>query len=324
MARPDFSEATEDEVKSLFDEDGPLEEPTDVEDDSVAEDSEAEGGQEEEEADAPDRDDEEEDSDEEESAEATWEEAPAALRTEFETVQGERDRWKRDYGKLQSKFTERVNAFKEEERSLPQLRVKSEALDRWNSLLGQYPQLQQTIEREVARLQNPMAAVEIPKGLENDPAVQYAKKLVESQTNYTRSLEAKVREFQATAGKVSGWENQQKDAQARQRLDGLLDEAKSEIKSMFGRDATEQEVTQVLQYMTQKNYFESGATAAFHLFRDQYKKLSTRVSDEKLREKSKKFPVRSKGISPARGKSRDAESPEEALAMAFADQGFGN
>ena len=325
-ARPDTSEVTQEEFEELFDQDGALEEEVDtVEDDSGEDDQEQEEeGEEDEEGDpqAQEDDDGDEDSDEEEEPESVdWEKAPAALKTEFDSVVQERDRWKKDYSKLQSDFTKRVNAFKEEEKSLPTLKAKAQSLDRFNALLGQHPQLQQLIEREVARLNNPMTAVKIPEGLEKDPAIQY---LQQAFMPVIQNLQAELAEAKARVGKVDEWEAKNQDQEAEVQLNGLLDEARGQIKSMFGRDASEDEVTQVLRYMTENDYWKSGKTAAFHVFADQFRKLSQRTSVEKAKAKAKKFPAKMKGMNPSRvGKTRDAETPEEALAMALAEQGVG-
>lgn len=321
MARPDFSEVTQEEVEKLFNQDSPLEdEPEADEEDSGEEDSGDEEENQEEETPDPEEETEGEEAESEESDEDEEEEEEPGNQW-----QERAERAERSSRNLQSELTKRSNSLKEIERSLPQLRAKADALDRWNSLFGKYPQLQQVIEREVQRLENPMSGIEIPKGMENDPAIQFFQKSMETMMQQNRSLQAELRETRAKVGKVDEWENKSKEAEDKAKLDGLLDEAKAEIKSMFGRDATEQDLTEVLKYMVQKNYYDSGATAAFHVFRDQYRKLSTRASSENIRRKAGKFPARTKGVNPGRVSNRpkEAGSPEEAIAMALADQGAG-
>lgn len=320
MARPDFSEATEDEVKDLFNEDGPLEDP--VADDESSEETEVEAAEEDEEAEpAEDQEETKDESEEEEAEVANWEEAPEAYAKEYREAKEAAERWQKAHSKLQSELTRRSQAQREEERSLPAIRQKAQYADEWNSLLEKNPRLQQMIEREVAAMRNPASAIQVPKELEGDPAVQFMQNAF---AQVLQPLQARLAQAEAAAGKVQSWENKNQEAHNEEKLNGLLAKAGDKIKTMFGRDATQEEITQVLQYMVDNQYFQNGAVVAMEVFGDQYEKQLAARNAAKMKEKSKKFPSRSKGVNPSRvGKSRDALTPEEAISMALADQGFG-
>lgn len=332
-SRPDTSEVSQDEVEALFGTDGePQEEPEAVEENSgeeESEDSEPEEGTEEPEAEEQEssegeeaEEESEEEEAEEEPGELDWSEVDPRYQEAFKSQQAEAHKWKKDYGKLQSKFTERGKAFQQEERTLSVLRAKAETVEQWENLLEQHPQLQQLIEREVSRIRDPLAAM--PKELAQDPAIQYMQPVI-------RSLQQKVEAYERKLGKIDAFESREVEAQNRAKLDGFLGETGSKFKAMFGKEAGEAEMAQVLKYMVDNGHFSGGKialsprAALLEVFGDQYEKAIQSRQASQMRTKAKKFPARGKSVNPSRvGKaSQDATTPEEAIARALADQGYG-
>ena len=319
MPRLDTSAVTEDEVKALFNEDGPLEEPLEQENEEATEVEEE--VEEAEPAEAESEEEGEEPAQAEEPQAADWDEAPEAYRKEFDHEKSQREHWQKTCSKLQSDLTRRSQAQREEERTMPAIRQKAQYADQWNALLEQNPRLQQMIEREVAALRNP-TAMQIPKELQGDPAVKF---MQDSFAQILAPLQQRLAQAEAAAGKVNQWESRNTEAANEQKLNGLLDQAGSKIKSMLGRDMTQADKDAVLQYMVDNQYFANGSVVAMEVFGDQYEKNLASRSAKRLQEKAKKFPARSKSVNPGRvaGKSRDAATPEEAISMAMAEQGFG-
>ena len=339
MSKPDVSQVTQAEVEALFDKDGELREPgsvvdmpTDDEDDAQEDEDSAEGDDEEQEAEAEEGEeeseaeesesDEDEEAEEEEEAELNWDEVDPQYREAFEAQQAEAAKWKRDYGKLQSKFTKESRALKQDEQTLNELRAQAQVASRWSAILEEYPELQKTLVRELERLKDPLQNAEIPDYLKEDPAFKFVRQTYEPVIN---ALRAEIQGLKQKSGRIDEWDAKEQEAANRKRLDGLLDAAGKEFKSMFQRDWNEDEKTQVLRYMVEKKYYEDGGAAALAVFRSQYAKDLQARQSAKMREKAKKFPPRTKtgNVQRAPSTKKDALTPEEAIAMALAEQGFG-
>lgn len=339
MAKPDFSNVTQEDVEALFDKDGDLREPSlddeksedadqGDEDDQGEEESDAEDQEEEEEEseeeseeeEEPESDeDEEESEDEEETDEApdlNWEKVKPEYKAAFDEVTSERDKLRKDYGKLHSKYTQAVQAQKDEDGSLEAVKSDAHVARQWNAILEQHPQLSKMIEREIAKLQDPFA--DVPEYLKEDP-------LFQQMVAHNKRMEQRLAQLDERVAPVKDWDAQQREAKNRQVIDGLLTEAGTHFKSLFKRDWNEQEKTEVLRYMVQKNFYENGEVPVWAVFKDQYQKQATQKRSTELKAKAKKFGTRTKGVNLNRANRapKDAETAEDAIAMALAEQGYG-
>lgn len=328
MARPDTSEVTEEEFEALLhgDPEGgdgeESEEPaSDVDEESDA-GAEEEPAEQEEGNEASEAEEEDEEAPEEtpehswDSLEGTWH------KTEYERVAAEAERYKKAHSKLQSDFTKRSQAEREEVATLSEVRTKAESFDQWNQILSQHPEVQKAIEEALAKVSDPLKAVQMPDYLQSDPALQYIKQAYEP---VIQSLRAELAQVKQQAGKVGEWEKREQDTANRQKLDSLINDAGEKFKSMFQRDWSEDEKTDVLRYMVENKYYQSGKNAALAVFADQYEKTLASKANANMAAKAKKFPARNKTVNSARAvkNSQDASTPEEAIQRALADQGYG-
>lgn len=319
MSRPDLSQATEEEVTALFDEDGDLREPQQSEDDEEGTSESTEEDTGEEETDSTEQ--ESEDEEDESEGEIDWETVDERIRQAYESTQKEAQKWKEDYGKIQSKWTKFSQSQKQEEATLNQLRQKAGQLEQWESLLGQNPKLAELVQAELNRQHAP-TNFEVPDYLKNDPAFQFVQSQV---TPVIQGLQQEINALRQKAAKIDEWDRREVETKNRQHLDGLLNEAKGQIKSLFGREASEEEVRGVLEYMVDNKFYgkNAGKAAVMALYQDQYEKAVRQKYDNELKEKAKKFPPRNKTVNHNRAaQSKDAMSPEEAIAMALAEQGI--
>lgn len=310
--RPDVSNVTEEDVVAMFNEDGELTEPSvdeeSTEDPETEEQEEDQGEETEEEVEASSED------------EIDWDKVDKRYKEQFEKTRSEAEKWQRDHSKLQSKFTKTSQSQKEELKALEDYRRKADELSRWETLLERNPKLAQVVSQEIERLNNPYQAEDIPDYLKNDPMFQHIQKSVAPTIN---ALQQKIQHLEQKAQKIDQWESQQVEAKNRQYLDSQLDAAKEQVKSIFGSDATEEQITQVLEYMVENKFYSNGKAAALAVFGDQYEKAARSRYENEMKEKAKKFPARTKTVNSNRvGSSRDANTPEEAIAMALAEQGM--
>lgn len=306
----DLSGVTEDEVKALFDKDGELrdtpqgneeetqEEPAEETQENTEEPSEKEG----------------------EDATLDWSKLDPRYKSEWEKTQSEAKKWKDDYAKIQSQWTKSSNSWKEKEATLAEMASRVEVLSRWEALLEQNPRLSQVIEAELAKANDPLGNQQIPDELKQNPAFRY---LQETYAPHIKTLEQKLQALETKTRKIDEYETQVKEHEARTHLDNQLNAAKEEIKSYFGREATEEEVAKVLEYMVEKKFYDDGALAAMRVFKDQFKESVLRQNNEQMKEKAKKFPARNKSVNSARAAtpSKGSLSAEEAIAMALEEQG---
>lgn len=298
---------SESELESLHDEDGHLrEEPQAQEEQQEEEAQETETV-------------EDEPQEETEEAPLDWDALDPKYRSAFEKAAQEAQKWQKEHGRIQSKWTKDSQSRKEMERSLNEYRQKAEILDKWEALVEQYPGLDKVVQQEIAKRQNPFGQQEVPEYLRDDPAYKH---IMGTFQPYVQQLEQKLRMLEEKTGKIDQYEKQTQEQQYRKQLDTQLDAARGKIKSIFGRDATEEEVTQVLEYMVDNQYYKSGAIAAMEVFGDKYEQAVKQRYDSELKEKAKKFPPRSKSVNASRAAPQsDASSVEEAIAAAFAEQG---
>jgi hypothetical protein len=113
-------------------------------------------------------------------------------------------------------------------------------------------------------------------------------------------------------------------AENKAKLDTQLDASRAQIKAMFGKDATEEEVTEVLAYMVENKLYNNGKAAAIAVFADKYDTHMQQKYNQTMKEKSKKFPSQSKTVSSSRATpSKHARTAEEAIMMALNEQGEG-
>lgn len=332
MKLPTDSGATEEEVLSMFDGEGNLQdEPKAVEDDSGEGDEEAEEEQAEEAEEEPEAEeqeegdedseesDEESEDEEEEPEQLDWSKVPATHKTAFDEKVQEVSKLRKDYGKLHSRYAELSKSRNQEDQTTQELRAGYEQAQQWNTILEEHPELVDIMVREVERLRNPMPA-EVPAELRDDPAFQYMEKQYKP---YIQRLENRIKQLGEQTKPLDDWQKQQKQAEGRQKLDGLLGDAAKEYKSMFGRDMTEDEKTSVLKYMVERKYYDSGSNAALAVFGQQYKKHLSAKQGATLRDKAKKFGTRTKTVNSRQASSAPKiNSADDAVRAALAEQGL--
>lgn len=309
------TEVTEEEVTALFDEDGNLSEQTDDQetDEPEADDEEPQ----EEEAEA---DEEESESEEETEEELDWEAVDPRYKAAFEKFQSEAQKWQKDYGKIQSKWTKASQAQKEFESTRERLMERDQLLSRFEQALENNPKLVEMFKRELHGKADPFEDTDVPDYLKQDPAFKYVQ---ERYLPVIRGLQQQIQEMSGKVSKVDEWEQQTTQAKYKEQLDNQLDAAKEQIKSIFGREAEEEELTQVLEFMVENKFYSNGKAAALAVFQDQQEKAVRDRIQRELKEKAKKFPSRQKSVNPSRAKeSSNAQSVEDAIRMSLAEQGY--
>lgn len=303
---------TEAEVEALFDKDGDLREEPQEKEAPIEETKEEDASEEAQES--------KEEPTEGEEAALNWDSLDPRYKSAFEQAVADGKKWQEQHGKIQSNWTKDSKARKELESNLAELKTRDDVLSRWETLLKGNQRLQQIIQSELARTQDPLNAVEVPDELRQNPVFRHVQ---ETYAPYIKSLEQKLQALEQKTGKFDEYEKQVQQQEAQATLDEQLNAAREEIKSFFGRDATEDEVTQVLQYMVEHKFYSNGSAAALAVFKDQFRETVARRQSEEMKEKAKKFPPRNKSVNSNRAAapSKDAFSPEEAIAMALAEQG---
>lgn len=336
--RLDTSSVSESDVTALFENhdlygkngeepgstsDSDDEEEPSAEDEEESDDTEEEQAEEDEEQAENSSEDEEEESeeseeDDEEEAESNldWSKADPRHKAAFEKVNAETQRWQKAHSKLQSQLTRESRTRQQEESTFEQLRVRASAADQWDRLLAQHPELQQTLENAISKIRDPNK--DVPEFLQKDPIFMHMQK-------QNQLLEQRLQRFEKSLEPVQTIQQERQEQQNRAELDGLLAESNEQYKEMFGKDMTQVEKKQVLQYMVDNKAYQDGKFNAWKVFGALAKQVSEQQRGQKLRDKAKKFGSRNKSLNSGRnaGGKKDASTPEEAIAMAFAEQGFG-
>lgn len=331
--RLDTSSVTQEEVEALFtqhdlekqpgDDESPADDEESGEEEEAGDEDEDEGNETEAEEKSEDEDEEEseedEESDEEEAPaqELDWSKVDKRYAGAFEKAQAEAIKWERQHAKLQSQLTRESRSRQEEEATLTTLREKAQAADQWDALLAKHPHLEQVLMQEIEKLRDPFR--DIPEIVKQDPLFQQMQRM-------NQALEEKLAMFEKNLQPVQDIQRERTEAQSRRTVDERLGEARAKFKAMFGKEATEDDLKAALQYMVQtKDYAKGGGTrAVLEAFGDQWQAQVQQKRNEALKAKAKKFGARNKSLSSPRGKmSEDAKTPEEAIARALADQGYG-
>lgn len=300
---------TQAEVESLFDKDGDLRsEPQNTAPPESEETEESEQSQESKE-------------ESQEEAELKWDGLDPRYKTAFEEAVQKAEKWQKEHGKIQSNWTKDSKARKDLESSLTGYKSKAENFDRWANLLDRHPGLEQHIESFLQRSGDPFQGAQVPDNLKENPALKY---MQDTYSPLFKDVQQKLTMLEQKTAKIDEYERQIQEQEGKKLLDAQLDAAKDQIKNIFGRDATEDEVTEVLQFMVDNKFYNNGAAAAVSVFKDQYEQGIKQRYEREMQEKGKKFPPRTKSVNSARaaGPSKDAGSAEEAIAMAFAEQGI--
>jgi hypothetical protein len=277
----------------------------------------AEEETEEEEGDEADSEESEEETEEKEEPEAKldWSKADPRQKAAFEEAEGRARKFERAHAKLQSQLTRDSRARQQEETTLSTLRVKAQAADQWDALLAKHPELQTVLEREIAKIRDPFK--DVPEFLREDPIFQQMQR-------YNEKLEERLSRFEKNLKPVEDLQTERAEAKNRQQLDGLLSDAAGKFKSMFGREITQPEKAQILKYMIENKYYQSGTNVTLEVFGKTWEKHMNTARGESLKAKAKKFGARNKSLNTVRaGKKSNADSAEEAIAMALAEQGYG-
>lgn len=347
--RLDTSSVSEDDVTALFENhdlygengekpgstetsDDDSEESTEEEEEE-SESEEAEAEDESEDEDEPEDEDEEEEEEESEESEEDDEEPEAAKtldwskaspkhKAAFEKSQAETQKWQKAHSKLQSQLTRESKTRQQEESTLTTLREKASAADQWDALLAKHPELQETLENAVAKIRDPNR--DVPEYLQKDPMFQHVQR-------QNQILEQRLAQFEQSLQPVQDIQAEREQAKAEGRLDEILGDANSQFKDMFGKDMTKAEKAQVLQDMLEQKVLLNGGKGVdgryftWKIFGAQHKQVSEAQRGQRLKEKAKKFGSRNRSLNTVRpgGKKKDAETADEAIAMALAEQGFG-
>lgn len=314
--RPDTSEMTEEDFKSMIDEDGNLRDSPQDQEEEVEPEEETE-----EEEEAEETEGEEEETEEEpegdEAEELDWSAVDDRYKQEFEKYRSEADKWLKNHGKLQSQLTKESQSKKDFEQDRERLTQRDLQLSKIEELLEAHPHLVDLIDKEVAKAANPLESTEVPDYLKQDPAFQHMQKVYQP---YIQKLEKQLQEVTKKTSRFDEMDRQQAEAKHKEALDTQLKSAGEKIKSMFGRDATEDEITEVLQYMVDNKFYGNAQVAALAVFGDRYEKSIAERQQAKMREKAGKFPARSKSVSPSRVKSNDDSMDlEDSIRMAMAE-----
>lgn len=309
----DTSQVTEEEFMALLDEDGQLREQKD-EGEETPEADEEESETEQETEDSEETEEEEPKGDED--SEIKLETLDPKVRAFVEKFQSDAKRWQTDYGKIQSQWTKASQSQKEFESTRARLEQRDQQLAQIEDLLEKNPRLLELIDKELDK--SPLDG-EVPDYLRQDPAFQYMQQTLRP---YVQSLEKQLQDTMKKASRFDEFEKQQQQAKHRQELEAQIAAAGEQIKSIFGRDATEEEKRAVLQYMVDHKFYGNGKTAALAVFGDQYEKAVIQRHQEQMKEKAKKFPARTKSVSSSRVVPKEASTAEEAIQKALAEQGY--
>lgn len=156
----------------------------------------------------------------------------------------------------------------------------------------------------------------MPDYLKQDPMFQHVEKVFKP---YIQKLEKELEDVKKKTGRFDEMDRQQAEAKNKEVLDTQLNAAKETVKSMFGRDATEDDVTKVLEYMVENKFYNNGKAAALAVFQDQYEKAIAEKQQNRMKEKAGKFPSRNKSISSSRVKSEGDMDSDDAIRASIAD-----
>lgn len=346
--RPDTSSVTQEEVESLFtqhdlygqtgeeagNDESPVSEEDSTEDegDESEDQEEAQGNDEseesgedegtEEETEEPVAESDEDEGEGDEAADLDWSKIPAKHRAAFEKANTEATKWQKAHGKLQSQLTQESKTRREEENTLTTLRQKAAEADQWESLLAKHPELQDGIAALIQKIRDPYK--DVPDYLRQDPVFQKMQQM-------NQRLEERLSQFEKNLKPVEDLQAQQVRSKNQATLDALLNGAHAKFKTMFGRDVTDAEKQEVIKFMVENKYFPrdkdgkpQGHLVAFEVFGPRWEQHLKQNRDKQLREKAKKFGARNKTLNMGRQQAKkDADTPEEAVAMALAEQGYG-
>lgn len=305
----DTSNVTEEEMAELMDEDGELRDEEFTKEEATEEETSSE-----EEGEEGDSEDEEED-----TGELDWDSLPPAAKKAYEEAAKKAEHWEKNHAKLQSDYAKNSNTWKEKERTLTEIQAKADELQKWEQFLASNHGARKALEAAIQAEQNPFS--DMPEHLSKDPAVKY---MQEKFMPYISKLEKELEGFKGKFSEVDRIKEERVMQEGKAKLDAQLDASKAHIKAMFGRDATEEEVTQVLEYMVENKFYSNGKAAALAVFSDQYDAHLQQKYNQNMKEKAKKFPTQSKTVSSARATThKEARTAEEAIMMALAEQGEG-
>lgn len=322
------------DVEALFgsDDDVELSAENDSEVDEGVEDDSAEDSAEDDEETQDEQEESEEESDEDsedqetEESEIDWSKVDPKIKAAYEKAAEASAKWERNHAKLQGKFTKTTQAQREQETVLASLKQKATILDRLESIVQSDPRLEKYLESALTRQNNPLASAQAPVWADKDPMYQYIQETVAPIIGKLQN------QIQQLSEKASGNDPESRQAKAQQNLDTVLDNISSTIKEKLGRDASEEDIEDALEYLVDNQLLvnfdpkRAGALAKavfYEKFGDQLEVASRKKYEMSLREKSKKLGTRTKTVNSkaqSKQKSTQAESVEEAIAMAIAEQ----
>lgn len=313
QGRADLSNLTQEQFESMANDNGDLRDPYDAPDEEEVEETDE---PEQEEETEEDQEVEEEEPEGEDSTEIDWEAIDPRYKKAFEETRSEAQKRQEEYRKIQSHMTKKSQEFQQFEQSRQKLEERNNQLSQIEALLEQHPHLVDLIDREVAKASNPLESAEVPDYLKQDPMFQHVEKVFKP---YIQKLEKELEDVKKKTGRFDEMDRQQAEAKNKEVLDTQLNAAKETVKSMFGRDATEDDVTKVLEYMVENKFYNNGKAAALAVFQDQYEKAIAEKQQNRMKEKAGKFPSRNKSISSSRVKSEGDMDSDDAIRASIAD-----
>lgn len=314
QGRVDLSNMTQDQFESMTNDNGDLVETYQESEEEEIEESD--DSEQEEETEEDQEESEEEPDSGDDSEEVDWEAIDPRYKKAFEEARSEAQKRHEEYRKIQSHMTKQSQQSKEFEQHRQRLEERDNQLRQIEALLEQHPHLVDLIDRELAKATDPLESAEVPDYLKEDPAFKY---IQQAYKPYVKGLEQKISTFEKKFSKFDEFERSQQESKNRQYLETQLDAAKEAVKSMFGRDATEDDVTKVLEYMVENKFYNNGKAAALAVFQDQYEKAISEKQQNRMKEKAGKFPSRNKSISASRVKAESDMDADDAIRASIAD-----
>lgn len=308
----DEDETDEGEEEEEADPEEEEETESDPEEEEEEEESEDEEEEEEEEA-----EEEDEESEEETEAEIDWSKLPKAAKKAFEAEREKALKWEKNHAKLQSQTHKLSASAKELETNLQAQREAMNTLNQLEAVFEKNPELMKMLESAVT---SEASGKKAPDFLEQDPVY---KEIQNSVLPMIKGLQQTVETLTKERDDLRTT-NQEKEN--RKALDQTLANARVSIKSMLGREATENDLTQVLAFIVDNKLYgakDPAKAAVAAVFGDEYQTSVRDREKSKLRAKAKKFGTRTNGVNGARTSSQKQNLDlRGSIKQAFSEQGI--
>lgn len=233
-----------------------------------------------------------------------WSKLPQGAKKQYEDAVKKAEQWERNHAKIQSEYTKSSQEAKKRESTYKALEERAAEYERLEAWFEQNKWAQELLQKGAPK-------EETPEYLQKDPAYQYA-----------RTLEEKVQKLEQLINKdfvpfKQQYENQSIQREADQYIDKQIEIANSEIKSLFGRDASKEEVESVLNYMVENKVYDA-ESVVLKMYKGQARNAWKQQVLSEMKEKGTKNGVRNKSVNSARvAETKHARTPDEAIKMAL-------